>query len=484
MSNIRTDNRTALSIFKGLRVNAQSGDLLQRALLNKMISSVLIILGEDFIKANVMFSYVPGPENLADGLTRNVYAEKIMKAISVFKPQAFDDDMEAENSETVTINSLTASVETSWLSPNVLYLINTLPAAAINNEQSSEKIQFDNLPIPSFNSEIDKNEVIYFGLPKVILDYYILKFTFNALKPRSSSLNNNFKYAVLGKKFIFEELKIDQIDLPEYSEAKNRQCVKNGSLNNFMFTENGLLVRKAFNMIQIVLPLEVAYYVVSRLHNLNHATVTALLGIIGKSFYWAKMKQTIKHIVKSCHVCQCTQRSKSNPVPVLIDDKPPSKPYDRVFVDIYGPLPPNKNCNSEEIVPRFYMTVVDSFSSRLEVIPIFGTVTSSVSLDERAGIGVSNKCVLGALLQLFAHSGIPSQIIFDHASYFLKIKPILEKRYNIDVIILPGNSPWRRGRVERPHKELNKAVRACTLLKVSSNKFRIALLLPTRQRRR
>jgi len=111
------------------------------------------------------------------------------------------------------------------------------------------------------------------------------------------------------------------------------------------------------------------------------------------------------------------------------------------------------------------LTSVDSFTGKLEIVPIFGLPDQNEYHDDRSGTGVNSKQVFSALLTLFASNGFPSQILFDRGSYFLRLQTLLKERYGINCIALPPNSAWRRGRVERPHKELNRIIRSCVLNK-------------------
>jgi hypothetical protein len=82
-----TDNKTALPVFKNLRVNSSGGDLLQRALLTKLLSTTVLILSEEYISTRFTFSVVAEVDNPADKLTRHPFAEKVIKVVQKLKTQ-------------------------------------------------------------------------------------------------------------------------------------------------------------------------------------------------------------------------------------------------------------------------------------------------------------------------------------------------------------------------------------------------------------
>jgi hypothetical protein len=485
---VRCDNKTALSIFLHLRVNSSVGDLTQRGLLTKLLTSTLLVLGEDFIKEQVSFQAVKGSENPADRLTRLNFAEKIIKKIKTLRPSIFEKIEASKNQKnvasgpqkeylnfedeemqmTLTTNSNNNSENTTWVS---CHLIELWDEVFLEHDDFTESETPTPEAEPRSAECLNLKQMINYDkefnlIPVIVQHYYTLKHTMLAWKTKTAQRR-------VTPLLIFKKLLQEQTGL-------NFNTSKSGTkktLDEIQTTPGGLLIREVFNLTQLIIGEQIAEYVVKAIHKKTHSGVTTLVGIISKSFHTPKLKKITKTVVQNCEACQFTRKSPHVPTAITVDDSYPQKPYDRVFVDIYGPIPKANKVDNNEIVARYYLTAVDSFSSRLEIIPIYTTGANGLSSDSRAGEGVSCKLVLGALLQAFSSNGFPTQLILDRATYFVKLMPVLETRYGIKVIILPPNSPWRRGRVERPHQELNRVMRTCVYEK--RNNFMESLMLKT-----
>jgi hypothetical protein len=111
---------------------------------------------------------------------------------------------------------------------------------------------------------------------------------------------------------------------------------------------------------------------------------------------------------------------------------------------------------------RYYLTVVDSISCHLSLVPLLvsSKPINPETTDVRVEFGVDQKSVLVSLCTILSVLGWLSQI-FDKASYFEAVANTLNVNYNAQCQLLPANAAWRRGRVERPHRELNKTLKSC-----------------------
>lgn len=84
---------------------------------------------------------------------------------------------------------------------------------------------------------------------------------------------------------------------------------------------------------------------------------------ITQCFYWPHMARDVTQWTKECLQCQkhnkgTTQRSPLQPLPVI------EEPWQRIAIDIVGPLPRTKNGF------RYVLTVMDFASRYLEAVPL------------------------------------------------------------------------------------------------------------------
>uniref|UniRef100_A0A914QUT5 RNA-directed DNA polymerase n=1 Tax=Panagrolaimus davidi TaxID=227884 RepID=A0A914QUT5_9BILA len=93
-----------------------------------------------------------------------------------------------------------------------------------------------------------------------------------------------------------------------------------------------------------------------------------------KRVYWPSMVTDIKEMIKSCEICQ---KSKVNPgnrnYEPLQPIEPPTRPFDRVHVDICGPLP--KAAENEQYI----LVTVDAFSKWLIASPMKNQTARTVA---------------------------------------------------------------------------------------------------------
>lgn len=119
---------------------------------------------------------------------------------------------------------------------------------------------------------------------------------------------------------------------------------------------------------------------------------------IQAEFYWPGMDADIRRWARSCDICQRTadkgrvKPAPLNPLPII------SEPFERVAVDIVGPINPRASDGS-----KWILTLVD-FSTRWpEAEPLKNIETTTVA---------------EALMSIFCRVGIPGQVLSDRGTQF------------------------------------------------------------------
>ncbi|VDI06860.1 Hypothetical predicted protein [Mytilus galloprovincialis] len=150
---------------------------------------------------------------------------------------------------------------------------------------------------------------------------------------------------------------------------------------NSLILVNGILYRKweSYNGkhydLHIVLPANFKRFVLNQVHNTvtgGHLGVRKTLSKIKQRYFWYKMRQDVKFWCTKCDICASKKAPCKKP-------KAPMKqylvgaPWERMAIDILGPLPISVNNN------RYLMVVQDYFSKWTEAIPIPDTEAVTVA---------------------------------------------------------------------------------------------------------
>lgn len=130
----------------------------------------------------------------------------------------------------------------------------------------------------------------------------------------------------------------------------------------------------------------------------GHMEVRKTTQRILMDIFWPGIQTRVKRFCQSCDSCQRTiPKGRVRPVPF---GKMPliSTPFERVAVDIDGPLTPRTDKGN-----RYILTLVDFTTRYPEAIPLKNIETEHVA---------------EALLYIFSRTGIPKEIFSDRGSQF------------------------------------------------------------------
>uniref|UniRef100_A0A6G5ABF5 RNA-directed DNA polymerase n=1 Tax=Rhipicephalus microplus TaxID=6941 RepID=A0A6G5ABF5_RHIMP len=130
----------------------------------------------------------------------------------------------------------------------------------------------------------------------------------------------------------------------------------------------------------------------------GHQGIKRTIDRVLQSFYWPGVQEAVRRYVRSCDACQRTYpKSRVGKAPLgrmpLIDT-----PFERVAVDIIGPLKPISHMGN-----RYILTLVD-FATRYP--------------DAIALPSIDSATVAEALVEMFSRIGFPREVLCDQASCF------------------------------------------------------------------
>ena len=118
--------------------------------------------------------------------------------------------------------------------------------------------------------------------------------------------------------------------------------------------------------LQLVVPAKLRTFVMKTSHASimsGHLGFKKTLSKLKRSFYWHRMKETVRQFVASCATCGA--RKRPNPKPKApLGDYNVGAPMDRVALDIMGPFP-ESNCGN-----RYVLVVGDTFTKWIEAYAI------------------------------------------------------------------------------------------------------------------
>lgn len=160
---------------------------------------------------------------------------------------------------------------------------------------------------------------------------------------------------------------------------------------------------------------------------------------ISSRFVWPSMYTEVQAYCTTCPICQKTSavrrqdRAPLLPLPVI------SVPFQRIAMDIVGPL-------EKSSAGHQYILVVSDYATRYpEAVPLRSTTTPKI---------------INALIQLFSRVGIPEEILTDQGSNFTsRLMRLLYRQLGITAIKTSPYHPQTDGLVERFNQTLKNMLR-------------------------
>lgn len=169
-------------------------------------------------------------------------------------------------------------------------------------------------------------------------------------------------------------------------------------------------------------------------HLASHPGISRMTNLLKNLYYWEGMCKDVENFVRRCESCQRNKISRTTRTPMRITTTA-MKPFEKVFIDIVGPLPPTNRYN------KYILTIQDDLTKFCDGIAIPNQETETVAR---------------AFVENFVcKHGIPETILSDQGSNFtsqlfkavsnlLKVKRLLTTAYH----------PQTNGALERSHRTL------------------------------
>ena len=240
-----------------------------------------------------------------------------------------------------------------------------------------------------------------------------------------------------------EALRRDQRNDPTLAEPWSSADQENSPY----ITKHGILHRQSADRLgepiwQIVLPVNRRQQVLDLAHSTpmaGHGGHTRTKYKILKHFFWPHLAADVKATCKPCDHCQKTAKRTHSRAPMVSPPPHITRPFDKVAIDVVGPLPMTKSKN------RYILTYIDLGSRYPDTVPL-STTTADV--------------IAKALLNIMSRLSVPLEILSDRGSNFLS--SVMKETFKFLGILQSKTAPYRpqsNGAIERFHHTLMKMVR-------------------------
>lgn len=171
----------------------------------------------------------------------------------------------------------------------------------------------------------------------------------------------------------------------------------------------------------------------------RHQGVHRTVNRIKKYYYFSNMFSLVRAYIKQCVSCQRNKSYGSNKIPMEITTTS-TKPFEKIFLDIVGPLPTSTNGKN------FILTIQDDLSKYSLAIPLQNQTTEVVA----EKFVKHFICIFGTPLKILTDQGSNfMSSMFQDMCKLLRIKKLNTSAYH----------PQTNGALERSHKTLTEYLR-------------------------
>ena len=167
----------------------------------------------------------------------------------------------------------------------------------------------------------------------------------------------------------------------------------------------------------------------------GHKGITKTYLRIRQHYYWENMKKEIQDYVRTCKECQLKKLTRIKTKQPMILTDTPGKAFDKISMDIVGPLPKTQKGN------EYILTIQDLLTKYSIGIPM---------------VGISSAEIADAFVKRFIRRfGSPRAILTDQeANFTSSLMKKVAKRFRIKQYTTSAYHPQSNGSIERSHHVL------------------------------
>lgn len=210
---------------------------------------------------------------------------------------------------------------------------------------------------------------------------------------------------------------------------------------DFYLDDDGLVYRKSDDERyedRLVVPVKFRKQILKACHDSplsGHCGTEKTFEKVNSRFFWPKLRSDVKDYVRKC--VSCAQRKTSphlKPAP-LMKFKPAVRPFERIAMDVVGPLVTTDSGN------KYILTVQDAATRYLEAFP----------MKDQSAITVAKTFIKGIILR----HGTPRQLLTDLGTNFVsKLMKEICQILRIERLHTTAYRPQTNASLERSHRTL------------------------------
>lgn len=247
----------------------------------------------------------------------------------------------------------------------------------------------------------------------------------------------DFFYTIQNLKNTLEQNNSECISLPNFEDDFNRfKYEKLKEIIQYVFRNSKIKI--IIHSDKIREPLEEEIPVILEENHISphsgHSGYFKTYERIRSMFRWKGMKKTIKNFIKKCESCQKNKTVRKNYKAPMEITTTSSQPFERLSLDVVGPLPITEKGN------QFILTMQDDLTKYSQAYCIPHHTSQQIA-----------EC----LVHFISYMGIPKTILSDQGSDFLsKLMSDVSKLFRIKQIKTTAYHPQSNGALERSHSTL------------------------------
>lgn len=205
------------------------------------------------------------------------------------------------------------------------------------------------------------------------------------------------------------------------------------------FCETNIPITFYLNRVVEVIDPDERKRILREFHGRSHPGISRMKEALKLQFSWDGIAKSIEDLVRTCPTCQKVKVTKRNKLPMKITSTS-MKPFEKIFIDIVGPLPVSYANN------RYILTIQDDLTKYSLGIPLPNQEASTVA-----------RALVERFICIF---GIPDSILSDQGSNFLsKLFIEVTKLLKIHKLTTTAYHPQTNGSLERSHRTLAEYLR-------------------------
>lgn len=381
--------------------------------------------------------YKPGKtNNVADALSRSICYNKVLQ-----NPDCDYNEYLQKRSNSIILNPNVTDHDTSIFraaaesTPVIIITRDLVDVSGHITEFSRKfnpvsKTEIENLQLYNTLIRIEKNKpIIYLLLRESIHQKLLYENVFKCLiNLRNSCIEHN----------------ITSLALPKL--ARRHDQLQNNlirSMIRYIFKGTPIKVQIHYNRIIENISENERNKILTEFHTTptgGHEGISRTYDRIKLYYKWENMHKHIKSFIKSCKLCQKNKSGKNTLCPMQLTTTA-SNPFQKIFLDIVGPLTPTYSNN------KYLLTFQDDLSKYVIAIPLPNQEAATVAK--------------AFVTKIICSYGIPQTLVTDQGTNFCsQLFKNTCKLLHIKHINCTSYHPQSNGALERSHRTLKEYLRS------------------------